>query len=153
MNSSEIQSKHKNDADNMKSVALHVRNGDYLNIKKYLCFDRIQYIKSAICHIPDIVDTIEVYSDDINATMMQFDNILKDRFMNVYYHPSDPELPLADFCEMSTYRNKIMWNSTFSWWTGFIANRMFSDGIFICPSTFFSGQSTYSHTPAKWIHI
>lgn len=79
------------------------------------------------------------------------DNV-NGRFEVVY---SDNTTDIDDFIELSQMKNKILWNSTFSYWTAFISNVLYEDSyknIFV-PSKFTSKESNVSRINPKWTVI
>lgn len=107
-------------------VAIHIRNTDYLNpaLNNYHdCFDRIKYI----CDVCTIVNAqypffkkLHIFSDDCKLTYELYDNLFKRFFSSVIYHNNTTDID--DFYTLSLFKHKILWNSTFSYWSAFISN-------------------------------
>lgn len=111
-----------NDKGNV--VALHIRNKDYLS-PMFCCFDRVEYLKKALDSLDESIDTMEVFSDDINFTQKNYDGIIRSRIKTVNYNCGTKDTD--DFIKFACIRNKILWNSTFSYWAAFVGNVLYPD--------------------------
>lgn len=123
---------------NEKTIAINIRNGDYLTQKPiyHNCFNREDYLNKSIYSkdIKNVTDAT-VFSDDIPLCKKLYHGILKNRFNNIEYF--DETDILTQFKELTYFRNKIIWNSTFSFWASFIGDVIYrNSGICICPSKF-----------------
>ena len=122
-------------------AAIHIRNGDYLLPRNYQfnCFDRRDYVAKAceavkINH-PDI-DTLNIYSNDNELNFRLYDNIFKKFFGRISYVTGTTVI--QDFVGLSLTKTKILFNSTFSFWSSFVSNVVFQDSernIF-CPDRY-----------------
>ena len=86
-----------------------------------------------------------VVSDDIDWCMK---NIKGE---NIHYSPFTDELD--DLLLISSCKNKIIANSSFSWWSSYLSN---NKGAIIAPKTWFgvSGpKEQYDIIPEDWIKI
>ena len=120
-------------------VSLHIRNGDYLLPSKkgyHDCFNRRAYLEKAINHNGlDGIDHVVVFSDDLPLCMEKYNDILSKRFKTVEYN--EETVFEKEFVRLSLFKNRINWNSTFSFWTSFIGNVVHDhSGVTICPSRF-----------------
>lgn len=136
-----------------KCLALHIRNGDYVSDRRFNFFDRKDYLYKAINHIlVKDFEEIHIFSDDVEMCKKQYHNILKNRFQKVKYITYNDFL--NDFIELSFYKNKILWNSTFSFWTTFISDVIYDyTGIVLCPDQFTIDILEPIRTPSYWTHI
>lgn len=103
-------------------VSLHVRGGDFL-IFPNLYFDAERYLCIALQYFKNMgISELDVYSDDFSHAR-NFDGIFRKFNFNVVYKEGNTFI--EDFVSLSCYRNKILWNSTFGYWTGYISNFLF----------------------------
>jgi hypothetical protein len=93
------------------SVSIHVRRGDYLNIKNIGVLD-VDYYKNAINYIVDRVKDPRffIFSDDMNWCKVNF-NFLKQPI-----YVSETRNEIVDLQLMSSCNHNIIANSSFSWW-------------------------------------
>lgn len=107
-------------------LAINIRGGDYLNeqnLNNYK-FNFEKYLNIALEYFKNKkIDKLDVYSDDFNYAK-KFDDIFKKFNFNVTYNENTGMI--SDFVALSSYRHKILWNSTFSYWTGYISNVLFN---------------------------
>lgn len=109
--------------DNQSNVvALHIRNKDYLN-PVHDCFDRIDYLNRSLNSLDKNIDTIEIFSDDLNYTYQNYDNIICEKIPHIHYNYGNTDT--EDFIKFACIKNKIIWNSTFSYWAAFIGNVLY----------------------------
>lgn len=140
--------------DQSKACAIHIRCGDYLgrHIKSFSVFDRSEYLRLTCERMAGRgVTQAYVFSDDTDMCRMEHGKFLSDIFENVFY-PSVND-PVTDLCRLSTFRNKILWNSTFSYWSAFIGNVLNrgSEGSVISPDRQFNGENPEWHREdPKW---
>ena len=133
------------------SAAIHIRNGDYLKIPLYQVFDRMQYMKKAFHVIPDSVNSIYVFSDDNDLNKKMYSSTFEQRFQTVEYVASSNEC--EDLLKLSTFKNKILWNSTFSIWSAYIGETIFNDQVVVIPSKFDANNEMAPRTFCNWIKI
>lgn len=107
-------------------LSVNIRGGDYLtNIhKKLFSFNFEEYLNKSLTYFKNngLIE-LDVYSDDFEYAQ-KFDSIFKKFNFNVHYM-SDSS-PVNDFISLSIYKNKIIWNSTFSYWTAYISNVLYN---------------------------
>jgi hypothetical protein len=124
-------------------TAIHVRRGDYLKFPGIHDTCTLEYYIKAM----DIIgggDFI-VISDDMDWCK---DNIKGE---NIHYSPFTDEL--QDLLLISSCKNKIIANSSFSWWASYLSE---FDGITVAPKKWFgvSGPQEQSDIiPEEWIKI
>lgn len=136
-----------------KSVSIHLRRGDYVNIspESYFQFGgvaTIDYYKKAIAYIMEMVPMCNfyVFSDDIKWCKS---NVILDRATYVSCNVGlnswrDMEL-------MSLCRHHINANSTFSWWGAWLCK--YKNSIVVCPSRFIRTVETKDFYPSTWIKL
>lgn len=136
-----------------KGVSIHIRCSDYLDTKKnnfHNCFNREKYLRDALRRIYTNITDATVFSDDITLVKTQYGDILSERFHNVEYiiggNAED------DLIKMALFKNKILWNSTYSFWGAFIGDVIYRNdnhNVFV-PSKFSSIESSSSRINPKW---
>ena len=136
---------------NINSVSIHVRRGDYVNNPKAnqvhgLCSldyytDSIKFIKEKITS-PHFF----IFSDDI---IWAKENI---KIVGpVTYVDHNREIACEDFRLMSQCKNHIIANSSFSWWSAWLSQN--TDKIVIVPKKWFNAEkrNTKDLLPESWI--
>jgi len=124
-------------------TALHVRRGDYLKFPGIHDMCTLEYYNQAMDIIGD--GNFIVVSDDMNWSR----NNIKGE--NIHYSPFTDELD--DLLLISSCKNKIIANSSFSWWGGYISA---GTSKVIAPKKWFgvSGPKEQSDIiPSNWIKI
>lgn len=109
---SELRNDIRNDD---KSVAIHVRRGDYIQVNGCIS---AEYYKQAISEMLQRVPGARFYffSDDIPWVKENFANIENAVFVNNDKTISD----LEEFFIMSSANHQIIANSTYSWWAAYL---------------------------------
>lgn len=122
---------------------MHIRNGDYINLKLFDVFDRYKYIDEACSRFRDMypeVRVLRLVSDGIQLSMKLYRKQLLKYFDKIYYVVN--KTYVDDFTSLSCYKYKILWNSTFSWWSAFISNVLYPNSekcVFVpCNDNYFS---------------
>lgn len=122
---------------------IHVRRGDYLSIPDILPALDMSYYERAMTYAKDKWGISEwtVYTDDLNWCKEHFSDL-----------PVYSESTYSDFTAMQFYQVNIIANSTFSWWSAWLAghNRV------IAPSQWFADEYnvTSEHIiPERWIRL
>lgn len=109
-----------------KNLGVHIRQGDYKN-NHYVYFDRKQYFKKCLDSLKKkneiTFEKVVIFSDDINISQKEFDSTFKNYFGDVQYI-SSVDL-LDDLILLSKFKNKILLNTTFSAWSGFIGDSLY----------------------------
>jgi hypothetical protein len=141
------------------SISLHFRMGDYKNLKEYHPIMTYQYYKNALEYIlknidytPNILYFCEDQDiEDVNKTIqklnIEFPSIEFSRAPNIL---NDWQQLLL----MSSCRNNIIANSSFSWWGAYFNS--YKDKIVCYPSVWFGpacGHDTSDLFPPEWIKI
>ena len=123
------------------AVAVHVRNGDYLSNTSFNIFDRADYLTRALGVARrrfvggGVMSAIHVFSDDTAAARSMLDGLFRTFSSNVVYmRPMSAE---DDLMRLALYRNKVILNSTFGTWAGYIGDVLFDRGTrVVVPSAF-----------------
>jgi|SRR3989344_3444027 len=133
------------------SLCVHVRRGDYLENKYYVAVNNEYYKKGIDCISEKTsIDKIYVFSDDIKWCRNNLSFEFPAMFVDDEYAGSKGEWHMY---LMSKCRNFIIANSSFSWWSAWLAN--YSDKIVVCPKQWFGDASidTSDLIPESWIRI
>jgi hypothetical protein len=134
-----------------KTVALHVRRGDYLTLNHIFNVLTPKYYQDALGTF-DNVERVVIVSDDIGWCKEN----LADIHDSVVFSPFTDEL--HDFVLLYLSKNVIIGNSSFSWWAAFLG-RLHADvpkGPVVAPSPWFneSGPNAYANRreyyPKSW---
>ena len=93
------------------SVSLHVRRGDYLNLKNINVLD-VGYYKKAVEYVRKIVEkpTFFIFSDDLEWCKNSLG------FLDDCIYVDYTQTEIEDLKLMSVCRHNIIANSSFSWW-------------------------------------
>ena len=120
------------------SVFIHIRRGDYLNLKGWTL--SMDYYKRAVKYIQDNVENPRffVFGQDCG-------NYIKNEFgIDVPFEivgeiNSKNKEDWKDLVLMKACKHAIIANSTFSWWAAWLG-RANTDGIVIAPTPFIHGR-------------
>jgi len=124
-------------------TALHVRRGDYLKFPGIHDTCTLEYYDKAMNIIGK--SNFIVVSDDMDWCK----NNIKGE--NIYYSPFTDEL--QDLLLISSCKNKIIANSSFSWWSSYLSDK---EGITIAPKKWFGSSGPQEQDdiiPEEWIKI
>ena len=140
------------------AIAVHVRNTDYLTNAMFSGFDRTSYFSRALelaCsrfvggRIPA---AIHVFSDDISAARNTHDSLFRAFSSHVVY--MDRASAEDDLLRLALYRNKIILNSTFGTWAGYIGDVIFDRGTHVVvPSEQYTGRSMRCIADPSWTMV
>lgn len=130
---------------NKTAVAMHVRNTDFIDHAAWGLLDRDRYVPDAIetmrkvLGVPQRFKELHVFSDDNAETQRRFGKVLAAAFAKVVY--MDARTPEEDMVRLATYKAKILFNSTFSTWAGYIGDGLFgSEHRVVIPSVFYARE-------------
>jgi hypothetical protein len=139
--------------ENEHSVSVHIRRGDYLNPStlKYHGVLPVEYYKNAIAKIQSSGKDYKFYffSDDIEWTK---NNLVYD-FPHEHISNVITKNHFEDFYLMSSCRNNIIANSSFSWWCARLNPN--PEKIVVAPKKWFNEAraNTKDLIPAEWFRI
>lgn len=124
-------------------TAIHVRRGDYLKFPNIHMLCGLDYYERSMAHIGDSLYV--VVSDDLEwcKTNIRGENIIYSPFTNEV-----DDLYLISRCD-----NKIIANSSFSWWGAWLSKK---SGTVISPSEWFGheGPKDYQDVvPSSWLTV
>lgn len=151
--SSQIWQKQIN--DDVNSISIHIRRGDYVqdkNTNKFHGTCDIEYYKKAFAEVFKRSQNKEikifVFSDDIAWAK---ENLY---FNFPIYYISDPQIPdYEEIYLMSLCKNNIIANSTFSWWGAYLNKN--NDKIVAAPKQWFANKTAdeLDILPKTWLQI
>jgi len=125
-----------------KTVSLHIRRGDYVNLQDYHHLLSIDYYESALNEFD--YDRVVIFSDDIEWCKKN------TNFKNQVF--IEGESDYIDMYLMSKIKNNIIANSTFSWWGAWLNNN--EDRKIIAPNKWFGDKNSHTNTknliPKEW---
>lgn len=129
--------------ENERSVAVHVRRGDYVGLG--ICLGK-EYYEKAIAYVSERVPDARflVFSDDKQYADELFQSLGVDYEM-VSYEVVNPTLD--DFFVMKACRHDIIANSSFSWWAAWTNTHQ--QKIVVCPQQ----KNPDDFYPESWIRI
>jgi hypothetical protein len=125
-----------------KSVAIHIRRGDFLTNKAFGACDMDYYnkgIEYILQHVP--TPRFVVFTND-KAWVTQ--NLRKDLDLTIYDGGGD-NADIEEMYLMSKFPSLIIANSTFSWWSAYL-NRTNSQRV-VAPSRWFLSSALQKNAP------
>lgn len=129
--------KHKNDEN---KIAIHVRRGDYIKFSNvHTDLFNTEYYKSSINYFGKNKNYI-VFSDDIAWCKKNF------KYLNVEVEFSNNKYDYEDMSMFACFPNKILANSSFSWWSDYLSENKEKT---IAPRQWFTGIEG----PKQWNSI
>lgn len=137
----------------VNSVSLHVRRGDYISTSKNVAtygVCSLDYYRAAIKSIADRVQcpNFFVFSDD----PVWVRNNLKIEFNHQYIDHNHGKNSYNDMRLMSLCKHHIIANSSFSWWGAWLNPSV--DKIVVAPERWFSnGTNTKDLLPIEWVRL
>lgn len=109
------------DLINDNTCSIHIRRGDYLKFPDHHPTQNMNYYTRAIKKMPK--DSIFlIFSDDINWCKTVFPNDMPEKFKFI-----EGNTDYEDLILMSTCKNNIICNSTFSWWAAWLNQNLEKD--------------------------
>lgn len=133
----------------VNSVSLHIRRGDYVNNPKHY-IDPEVYYQNAMAIIESKIETpvFFIFSDDINWVKENMTFKYKTFFIDF----NDALSNFEDLKLMSTCKNNIITNSSFSWWGAWLNKN--ENKIVIAPKEWFNDDTNSDDIiPNSWIKI
>jgi len=136
--------------ENSNSVAIHIRKGDYSEIKNSKIFGLCSsdYYKKAIIRMHSLLNVelkYYIFSDDLKYAKSLLGDELAYNYVDI--NNESEELFLMHKC-----KHQIIANSTFSWW-GATLNKN-DNKVIICPFPWYDNPKTENiFIPTKWIQL
>jgi hypothetical protein len=121
------------------TISVHIRRGDYMNVKESFGVLSGSYYSSAIDSILQNSSLeyarVLVFSDDIDAAKQIFSQL--EISLPVQFAESPENSPEETLILMSKSDALVISNSTFSWWAAQLGNK---SKFVVCPSKWFRGM-------------
>lgn len=135
-----------------RSVAVHIRRGDYLKISNTSGICTIDYYKKAIAYMQESSspELFAIFSDDIDWCMEQFGAIIGNADTRFVNWNKGIEC-FRDMQLMSLCSHNIIANSSFSWWGAWLNQNPAK--IVIVPSRWMNSEGWSEIIPEDWITI
>lgn len=130
-----------------KTIAIHIRRGDYLNNPNYIVLPITYYILALFKHFPDWENhNIIIFGDNMPYCKVHFDCL-----PNVFF--SEGNSDIEDLCLMSECDHFILSNSSYSWWGAYLGQN--KNSIVVRPKEYYKGEmakscDTKDFWPKKW---
>lgn len=123
------------------TIGIHVRGGDYLkDVNREIGSLSLEYYDKAISSLKEIANIenykILVFSDDLEYARSLLSNS-KIGFDVHYVSPPLDSKPTESLMLMSRTNIRIISNSTFAWWAGYLGSK---DGLVIAPNKWFKAK-------------
>jgi len=134
------------------SAAIHIRNGDYINPDSpFDYFDRSTYFARCFklmqqSNSNELTD-LYVLSDDNSLNAKLYGKLFGEHFDAVHFISG--QAAHEDLLMLGMFKHKVLCNSTFSYWAGFIGNAWHPDSydrVFV-PSYFRHGPKSQIQDP------
>lgn len=147
----------KTEIQNINSISIHVRRGDYAKDEKTLNFFGlmpIEYYQKAINYFnkKNIENVFFIFSDDIEYVKQNFNFNAKVVYIENEKLQDYHELKLMSFC-----KHNIIANSTFSWWAAWLNEN--PEKIVIAPKQWYADKKAqeyyekYPFVPENWMKL
>lgn len=134
------------------SVSVHIRGGDYISTPElfelYGCVCDQSYYNRAISHIQERVNdpTFFIFSNDFNWVNKNIDIAANAEKISW----NEGEDSFRDMQLMSICKNRIIANSSFSWWADWFSD---SEGITIAPSKWTGKDENRDIYRSSWTRL
>ena len=159
-----VKNKVKIDFDNISTISLHFRLGDYKNLQDFHPILSEKYYSNSISLILDELSSNRIYKqtqiiyfcedqdlEDVDKTIKN----LKDLFPSVKFNRANPLLEdWEQMLLMSLCSHNIIANSTFSWWGAYLNNN--KEKLVCYPEEWFGSKAEHDTSdlfPDDWIKI
>ena len=147
----EVKSMWQNGIGHIDMVALQIRRGDYTNNPFYLDLTETDYYRRAIAMFPD--DKFLVFCHDNQDTIKDIEDKewcrkFLDELIPGRYEMNVPVSEVDDLNKFASCNGKIIANSTFGWWAGFLG-----EGKVVAPQKWFSDSIQRCELPQEFIQL
>lgn len=130
--------------ERIDKVAIHLRQGDYVNNPFYVNLSESDYYQEAIKNFPN--ESFLVFSDDIEFA--------KKFFVGEVFTFSEGKSEVEDLNLMASCKHQIIANSSYSYWAAYLNPN--KDKIVVAPSYkrwYTDGSTTRTIIPKEWKQI
>jgi hypothetical protein len=135
------------------TVAVHIRRGDYVSNSSANAHHEIcspEYYRQAIELMREKIPGagFYVFSDDTEYARELFRNDSSIQIMR----GDEKDAAYIDMCLMAKANHHIIANSSYSWWSGWLAQK--ASQVVIAPAKWYKTQATPDHLiPSGWIQL
>lgn len=139
--------------EQMTSVSIHIRRGDYINNNSNLPVLDLSYYKRAIEYITSQIDNpyFFIFSDGIEWVKTNLD---LSKLNHEFIDWNTNEDSYRDMHLMSLCKHNIIANSSFSWWAAWLNNN--PSKLVVAPQKWYKGDTGIypdGFLPKKWITL
>ncbi len=130
----------------LKTSAIHVRRGDYVNHPNHHPTQDLEYYLKGMNILKPMTDKFVIFSDDIEWCK---ENLIGDDIIYIENEKDYIEMYLMSLCD-----NNIISNSSFSWWGAWL--NKYENKMVIGPTKWFGSaiqNNTNDIIPDSWIKI
>ncbi len=129
----------KNEYQINNDCSIHVRRGDYVGSASYVQYYDMDYYSRAVDYIHKTTgtNTFRVFSDEIDWCKNNFKNKGDIEFI---FSENKPDI--VDLFLISSCKNHIITNSTFSWWGSYLG--WYNEKIIVAPPKWFTDSCEYN---------
>lgn len=159
-----VKNKVKIDFDNISTISLHFRLGDYKNLQDFHPILSEKYYSNSISLILDELSCNKIYKqiqiiyfceeEDIEDVEKTIKN-LKELFPSIKFNRGNPILEdWEQMLLMSLCNHNVIANSTFSWWAAYLNNN--KEKLVCYPEEWFGPKAEHDTKdlfPEEWIKI
>jgi hypothetical protein len=142
-----------NEIRQKKTLAIHVRRGDYLTGKETFGLLSPSYYERAINDLRlngTSWDQAWVFTDDVKATGAEFRDLIESESLKIIQTPRESS-SIEDLFIMSQASSIIIANSSFSWWAATLGVE--KDAV-VCPTKWFRNLSDPNGlNPDHWVRV
>lgn len=138
--------------DEINSVGIHVRRGDYLKVKDFAGICDLEYYKNAIEYLKQHyrIDKFFIFSNDLQWCGSNIIPLL-DKYDFELVSGNIGKNSYMDMFLMSHCKYLIMANSSFSWWGAFLNQR--EDKEVLAPAKWTNTRETPDIYDKTWVRI
>ena len=131
-----------------RSVSIHVRRGDYVQLSDTMGLCSMDYYRTSMRFMREREKSPKffIFSDDINWAKQAFANEHDCKFIDETWDNS-----LCDMALMAACDHNIIANSTYSWWGAWLNQN--PEKIVIAPSKWLATGARTDIVPDSWMRI
>lgn len=137
---------------NFNSVSIHIRRGDYVNAKDFKNICTLDYYKHAIQLLKQSGKqyVFYIFSNDLEWCYENLKYLLQGHEIK-FIEGNNGLNSYKDMYLMSSCKNMILANSSFSWWAAFL-NRN-ANPIILIPTRWVNSTECMDIAPNEWIRV
>lgn len=105
-------------------ISVQIRGGDYITASQGFQFNSHKFLTDALALVNDNIG-IDVFTDDKKYVEDQLIDVLLRKNNDVRLIECTD--PATDLVKSTLYRMKIIWNSTYAYWSAYVSNAFFGN--------------------------